>query len=315
MPMEWVGRVVEFAAAHDGVILVGEAAGLGVDRRALVGAMHHGIVRRAHRDVFALAGPPLGHRGRARAATLQSPEAVASHESALRLGGVDRVPDMVAVTVCRPSAGHTLDGVRVHRVQDLIDEHVTIIGGIRSTTIERAVVDVASVFSTPRLRDLLDRTTITRRMTTVGKVARVDRQVNRRGRAGIATLALVLDERSPGEPEPRSTLERRVDALFEDAGLPSPLREYPLPSGSGFRGIVDRAWPEALVILEIDGRSWHAREAAMASDRARDRRAARAGWLTLRVLGDEVRECPELVVDDVVSAYQMRLAQLQRRSA
>jgi hypothetical protein len=222
---------------------------------------------------------------------------------------------VVALSVGRASAGHTLDGVRIHRVQDLIDEHVIVIGGIRSTTIERAVVDVANVFSAARLRDLLDRTTITRQLTSVGKVARVYRQVNRRGRAGIGKLASVLDQRSPGEPEPRSALEDRVDKLLADASLPSPLKEHPLPSDQEYRGYVDRAWPEALLILEIDGRSWHAREASMANDRARDRSAARSGWLTLRVLSDEVGACPDLVVDDLVAAYAMRLGQLGRRSA
>jgi hypothetical protein len=313
--MDWVGGVVAFAAANDGVISVAEAAGLGVDRRALIRAMHQGVVRRVHRDVFALTGPPLGSRARARAATLQIRGGVASHESALRLGGVDRIPDVVALSVGRVSGGHTLDGVRVHRVQDLIDEHVRLIDGIPSTTLERAVVDVASVFSTPRLRDLVDRTTITRQVTSVGKIARVYRQVNRRGRVGVGKLLKVLDERSPVDPEPRSTLERRVDELVAGTGLPAPLKEHPLPSDNGSRGYVDRAWPEAMLILEIDRRSWHAREAAMANDRARDRLAARSGWLTIRVLSDEVRECPDLVIDDVVSAFSMRLSQLRRRSA
>jgi very-short-patch-repair endonuclease len=75
-------------------------------------------------------------------------------------------------------------------------------------------------------------------------------------------------------------------------------------------GLVDRAWPEVKLLLEVDGRVWHSREQAMARDRARDRAAAAAGWQTLRVLEDEVAEVPHLVRSEVVSAYQVRRSQL-----
>ncbi len=67
-----------------------------------------------------------------------------------------------------------------------------------------------------------------------------------------------------------------------------------------------------MLILEIDGRSWHAREASMAKDRARDRVAARHGWQTLRILGEEIDDCPDAVIDDVRTAYAVRLEQLGR---
>jgi very-short-patch-repair endonuclease len=84
-----------------------------------------------------------------------------------------------------------------------------------------------------------------------------------------------------------------------------------MPTDRGYRGYVDRCWPEAYLIVEIDGRSWHAREAAMAADRARDRTAARVGWQTLRILDEELTDCPVVVVDDLVTAYLTRLGQLR----
>jgi very-short-patch-repair endonuclease len=66
-----------------------------------------------------------------------------------------------------------------------------------------------------------------------------------------------------------------------------------------------------MLILEVDGRSWHARERAMASDRARDRDAASLGWQTLRVLDDEIRACPLAVIGDIEATYRMRAAQLR----
>jgi very-short-patch-repair endonuclease len=88
-----------------------------------------------------------------------------------------------------------------------------------------------------------------------------------------------------------------------------PSAEYPLPTDD-LEGLVDRAWEDVRMILEIDGRAWHAREAAMARDRARDRAAAAGGWLTLRVLDSEVAQDPAGVLRDLEAAYRSRVALL-----
>jgi hypothetical protein len=221
------------------------------------------------------------------------------------LHGVDRVPFVVAITI-PAGVTHVHRGIRVHRLNDMVDEHRATVDGIPTTTVERAVVDVASVFSRKRLEFIVDWLTVTERLTTVGRLARTFRQVNRRGRSQIDALAQVIASRSPHEPAPRSSLERRFDGLLQSSGLPIPLHEYPLPGSGAVHGLVDRCWPEVKLIVEIDGRAWHAREAAMAKDRARDRAAAAAGFLVVRFLDVEVRECPELVVADIVAIYQQR---------
>lgn len=232
---------------------------------------------------------------------------MASHESALHLAGVDRVPFELAVTVAPGVRAHQ-PGVRVHRFGDLRAEHRRHVDGVPTTTIERAMIDVVSVVSPARAGWLLDRLTIVERRTTPARIARTLRQVNRRGRVGIGTLSALLADRSPGAPVPRSHLEGRVDHLVERSGLPTPLREHPLPSAGPPTECVDRAWPEVRLILEIDGRMWHAREADMARDRRRDRQAAAQGWLTLRVLDEEVEQLPAEVIDELVAAYLMRRA-------
>jgi hypothetical protein len=307
----WAGTVATLASSQDGVFSVAQAGELGVHRRQLVRAVHAGTLVRVHADVFGIAGAARMDRARVRAGVLQVRGSTASHESTLLLRGVDRIPSVVALTVDRATAGHTHPGIRVHRFRDLHPDHLTEIAGIPTTTIERAVVDLASVFSRARLDHLLDDLTITRRLTSIGRIGRVLRQVDRRGRDRIGRLPELLAARNPGEPAPRSRLERRVDELVSRTQLPRPLKEHPLPSDQEYRGLVDRCWPEAHLILEIDGRSWHARESAMAADRARDRAAARVGWQTLRVLDEELRDCPDVVVDDLVVAFMARREQLR----
>jgi hypothetical protein len=306
-----VRLLTELAASQDGVFSVEQAAAVGVDRRRLTRAEEAGILVRRHPRVHAFAGIPPTSRSAVRAATLQVAGSRASHESALNLHRVPSISFEVAVSVGF-GAAHGHDGIRVHRFRRLLDEHCLAVDGIETTTLERAVVDVASVFGRARLEYLVDQLTITSRRSSVGAIGRALRQVDRRGRVHIGTLGQILDARRASEPAPRSRLERRVDELLAAAPLPRPLHEHPLPSPSELRGFVDRAWVEAMLIVEIDGRTWHAREASMAKDRARDRAAASVGWQTIRVLDEEVTDCPTQVIDDVVAAYTMRVTQLAR---
>jgi hypothetical protein len=308
MDREPLAVLTELARAQHGVFGREQALVAGVDRGRLFRATRSGLLVRVHPSVYRFAAVPDGWRSRVWAAYLQAgPDAVVSHESALRLRGVDGVAFRVAVTV-PPGRRAAHEGIRVHRFGDLVAEHWDLLDGLPVTSLERTVVDMASELGRRRLDWLLDRLTITERRTTVGAVARVLRQVERRGRRRIAVLGALLDARRPAEPSPRSRVERRIDELLAGSGLPSPAKEYPLPGWPPGSGFVDRAWPEARLILEVDGRSWHAREASMARDRARDRAAAAEGWQTIRVLDAEVADIPDAVLRDVVRVHVSRTA-------
>lgn len=300
--------VAPLARAQGGVFTLGQAHQAGISHRTVHQSTRSGLLEQVHPGVYRFAGAPVVSLGNLWAAHLYLPDhARLSHESALLLHGVGQVEPVVAATV-GPNANQRFRGVRVHRYCDLVEEHTVTVRGLPSTTLDRAVVDVASVFSKARLGHLVDRITITDRSTSVGRIARTLRQVNRRGRRNIRNLVNVLDERSPGEPAPRSHLERRFDLLIAAAGLPAPLKEHPLSSAAGHVDLVDRYWPDAGLVAEVDGRVWHSREAAMAKDRARDRAAAAAGLVVLRFLDQEIDDCPELVVADLVATYRRRLA-------
>jgi hypothetical protein len=311
MGNQWLGDLTSLAATQDGVFSASQAEAMGIPRQRLSRAVVSGVLARRHSSVYFFASTPMSDRAAIRAATLQLHASVASHESALRLHGVVAVPADLVLSVGN-QAHHRIDGLRIHRVRDLAPAHRAVVGGIPTTTLERAVIDVSCVFGRARYEHLIDAVTITRRMTSVGSLARVLRQVNRHGRLGIGKVGATLDLRRPNGPAPRSTLERRVDELLDGSPLPIPLPEHPLPTDGRYRGFVDRAWPEAMLILEIDGRTWHSREQDVARDRARDREAARHGWQTLRVLDEEVDEHSDAVLDDIMTTYAQRVMQLGR---
>jgi len=233
--------------------------------------------------------------------------AVGSHEAMLCARGIERVQFEPVVSV-PPLANQRHAGIRVHRLGDLRGDMIEYVDGLPLTTVARGVIDVSSTFRRNRLDQLIDQLTITERVTTLGAVERTLRRSNRRGRRGIRVLQELLDAR--GEIAPRSRSEKLADELLARSDLPPPVHEYPHPGWTLGDAFVDRAWADAMLIVEIDGRSWHQRDRDMQKDRARDRSAGLVGWFTARFLHSEVRDEPDAFIADVVGIYEQRRSQL-----
>lgn len=305
--------LARLAATQHGVFHLAQAEALGAARRNLRYAERAGGLEPVHSRVWRMPGSPATERQAVWAAVLQvgrgavDGSVVASHEACLAVRGIDHVPFEVAVSTHERGNQHH-PGIRVHRFCDLLPDMIELVDGVPATTVPRAVVDVASVFRRHRMEDLLDRLTITDRATTLGAVHRALRRSNRRGRRNIAVLQELLDARD--QEVPRSIAERDADDLLARSDLPPPIREYPHPGWELGPAFVDRAWPDAMLILEIDSRSWHSRERDMAKDRARDRSAGAAGWYTARLIHREIADEPSAAIADIVGIHQRRLAQL-----
>ena len=61
----------------------------------------------------------------------------------------------------------------------------------------------------------------------------------------------------------------------------------------------DCVWRRQRLIVELDGRAFHATAAAFERDRARDRRLQAAGWTVVRVTWRQVRDDPATVIADL----------------
>ncbi len=305
-----LSAVARLAASQHGVVSLAQATELGVDRRAISRVVAAGVAERLHPQVVAFEGSPATSLRTIHAAVLQVPASIASHESSLVARGIEGIPFEVAVVVPTGSPNH-YSGIRVHRFGDLLDHHIEDVEGIPCTTIPRTVVDLGSQFSAPRLDDLLDRLVINERRTSFAAISKALREVHHQGRRRISVLSTLLERRRPSGPTPRSTLELKADRVIDASELPTPIREFPLPA-LAISGTVDRTWVDVRLIFEIDGRSWHARELAMAKDRARDRAAAAQGWQVSRVLDEELDGAgAEAVIEELVAIYHRRRADLR----
>src|SRR3954470_4438778 len=218
-------------------------------------------------------------------------EAVRSFECAAERWDLQPVMTGRHVFITAHGDHHKIPDVTVHQLRDLLAGHITQADGMPTTTPARTVVDLAAVVSFERLKRIVENG-VNDRIVTEDAVGIVLRDVARRGKRGMKKLARVLALRAPGEPVPESQLERMLLEALRSVGLQDPVAQFPHPGRELGPGWVDFAYPEAKLILEADGRRWHQRIADIARDRARDTAAARAGWLTMRFMHEELEGNP-----------------------
>lgn len=283
------GVVAAVAARQAGAVARDQVYEAGGDDDLLARRVAAGRLLARPADVFVVAGTPDTAEQRRWVAQLGGgPRSHLSHEAAAELDGVDGIRrGLVVVTV--PHGHHVAPAAdRVHQLDDVQPHHLRVVRGLRATTPERTILDLAAVVGPVRLATAVE-DTVVRRLCTFTEIAGVLRDVRRRGKPGVRRLAAVLDARE-GLPPPASALERLLLEAARLAGVHA-VRQHPLPwAQEPTEGVVDAAVPESRLILEADGRRWHARLQAMAKDRRRDVEAARAGWLTLRFVYEDLAD-------------------------
>jgi very-short-patch-repair endonuclease len=123
-----------------------------------------------------------------------------------------------------------------------------------------------------------------------------DLRARSHGRHGLTLIDALLGEIRPPPGDTRSELERRFLALINDAGLPQPATNVLI---EGF--LVDAAWPEHRLIVELDGQAFHSTAAAFERDRLRDAALQVAGYRVLRITWRRLEREASAVIADIRS--------------
>ncbi len=234
--------------------------------------------------------------------------ATVSHESAAELHGMSPVARGRCVVTVPHRLTNRCRGVTVHESTDLAEEHVEVLEHLPVTTAARTLVDLAAVMRRARLRKVVQ-AAIVANLVEFGDLASCFSAVARKGKPGVAAMREVLTDLAWKPVASESDLELRLLDVLHGAGLPLPLAQYPLPWRPTTSGRVDFAYPNAKLIIECDGRRWHATVESFSHDRRRDNLAQLAGWRVLRFTWDDVTHSQPYIVDAVRSAL------LARRSA
>ena len=279
-------RLAELAAQQHGVVAVWQLTGLGYTRDQIAARTRTGRLHRRHRCVYVVGHPKLTLRGRWMAAVLAcGPDAALSHRAAATLHGLRRVGSGdIDVTATRR---HTIAGVRCHLTRRLDPRDVTLIDGIRVTTLERTLLDNAEVLPARQFSAAMEQAQRDDRLD----LRRIDAVIARNpGRHGAKPLQEAMDELVDDPPWTQSELERRFRALATEHGLPTPLFNQYVEGE-----LVDVLWPDRRVVVEVDGWRFHKTRRAFEADRARDAKLVAAGYRVIRYTSRRIKEEPAAV--------------------
>jgi predicted transcriptional regulator of viral defense system len=286
--------LMNFAAAHGGIVTPDLLRELGLDQNAILGRVRrHGWISMG-RGCYQLF-PPRDYRDVLTVAVTVLERAVISHESAAEVHEFSRVPSGRAVVTVHSRTTHDFGDLEVHRAHDLDPDHITYLSELPVTTVERTVVDLAASRSPAHVGAIVD-DLFARGRLDIEELGRVANAVARRGKPGTVTMREVLEARV-GSAHPQSELERRARELLVSAGLPLPVAEYPIPWAERRR--FDDAYPEQRLAIEWDSRRYHGQLAAFEADRERDRSARLHGWTVIRFTWADVHERPFQLVETV----------------
>ncbi len=274
--------IARLAGRQHGHVTREQLFAIGLGRRAIQHRVAMGWLIRVHAGVYAVGHVNLMPTARAAAASLACGERAAlSHRSAASLWGFDRHWDTpFEVTVA--GSDRRRPGIKVHRSRTLTRRDITTQLGIRVTSPARTVLDTA-----PRL---------------IGK--RLSRMVNDALRSPylhVPDLADVLNRNPhhPGRkrllvfveanrPRTRSPLEDDFLEFARRYGLPTPVTNTYL---LGYE--IDVLYVAERVIVEVDSWDFHRFKSNFESDRNRDADLLAAGYLTVRITDERMKQQPE----------------------
>jgi very-short-patch-repair endonuclease len=186
-------------------------------------------------------------------------------------------------------------GIRVHRDQ-LSNSEVVQIGGLPLTTRRRTALDCLALLNWDAAVNLWA-WLLTRRILTAELLGVAVR--DRLGRRGTPTLVRLMSLACSGAA---SIAELRFHRLLRAAGLSGWQPNVPVSDAAGLIAVVDVLFPAVRLVIEVDGFNAHRSRESFVRDRRREWRLTEAGYITLHVTWDELRDDPERVLAHVRAA-------------
>ena len=231
-------------------------------------------------------------------------DGVASGLSAAALHGLVPFPATQEVTVARRRRTIRHSGVR--STKDLPDLDITVVEGIRTMAPARTIVDVVANLSPQAAEELVDRALVTGLVRARRLRARAHDLATPR-RRGCAIVLRLLATAHPELSHARNSFEARALRLLERAGAPPPRVNYRVRTGGQVR-YLDLAWPELMILVELDGRGPHSSRRVFDDDRARQNALVADGWTVFRLTWTALQRDPDAALEPIVAALARRAA-------
>jgi very-short-patch-repair endonuclease len=277
----------ELVARQDGVVSLAQAGAHGYSADRVQRRVREGRWRRLHPGVVLVGGHRLTDAARVRAAWLWAGgrAVVAGPAAACWHGMLAHGVTVIDVTVPAGLHRRACPGVRFRR-RDLPREDVTTVRGVRVTG--RGLTALETAVALPDGSAFLDRA-LQRYVPFDEVYPAYCRSVGCWNSAGALLIAAA--DRAD------SAAERVVVRLLRAAGIGGWVLGHPFGPY-----LIDVAFPEAMVAVEIDGWAWHVDQDRFANDRRKGNALVRAGWVVLRFTWHDLTKRPGYVMAEIRTA-------------
>jgi hypothetical protein len=266
--------------------------------------MRYGTYAKASMVAAAAADPVLAHALDVAGAVARQPRAVASHQSAATLRGLDLLKGPPAGTVCvtvppGARAGSYRRANVIRHSAELPEAHVTELLGVPTTTAARTAVDIART-GTFMAGVVTADSALHQRWTSKTELRRVLASCD--GWPGIGNARAVVDFASSLA---ESVLESSARVVFHEGGLPPPeLQVAIFGQGGSLIARVDFLWREYDVVAEADGLLKYQTGADAIAELKRDRHLRELGLEVIHFTWEELFREPERVVRRMLAAFE-----------
>lgn len=243
--------IAAIADRQHGRVAAAQLVAAGVSRTAIKRRVSDGRLRRVHRGVYAVGHDQRTLRGSWMAAVLAlGPGALLGRRDAAALRDLRAAGSRSRVDVLVPGTSrHRRRGIAVYATSTLHPDDRDEVDGIPVTSAERTIVDLADVLPERGLQRVLARAERLRAIDHAKLQAVIARNPGRRGLRVL--LPLLAQDHTLGAAA-ESELERRFFDLIRDHGLPDPV------AGASVCGyVVDAYWPDARLVVELQGYEFH----------------------------------------------------------
>lgn len=286
-------RVAAVAARQFGRIAWRQLRAISVGEATISAWVAAGYLHPTLPRVYAVGHPGTSVESELAAALLYAgPGASLSHGTAVWWLGLLKRPPQPEIMISTPRRVRSRDGINVRgeRRVDRIPHR-----GLTVTPPHQALLD----FAADATRDLLRLALANADYRGMLNLAAIDR-ITGRGINGSAAINDALHHHRPELAHTRSELERTLLRLCESHRLPIPVCNTMI---GGW--LVDALWPQAKLIVEVDGLDGHRSRAQLERDHQRDFELRRAGYIVLRYTWRQLTETPTAVAGEIRKALDI----------
>jgi hypothetical protein len=285
-----------------------QLAAAGVTASRLQRHLDDGDSQRPCPGVVRLVGAPPDWRQTPMAVTLGRRRSVVGVGAAVRVHGLDGFADHEPVDafVERGARRSLPDGVTAHSSRRLKAADITMVGGIRVTSIATTLVHCAAVYPPDQVQQALD-DALRRGKKPRWFIQTIERWQGK-GVSGPNELRSMVRS-TVGERIPRSWYQRLAHRALDELGVRLE-HEVPVFDGTERLAELDLADVDLMCGLECQSWEWHSTPAAVQHDLERKRRLRALGWEIVEMWWSDLER-----MDVVFADLQVGMARQRRLSA